>query len=68
MLALLAARGFCRKAVFHRAEKIGLMKGRPSHSARAEVALLVRQCLRCEQVFLAEGPYNRLCRRCQAVD
>jgi hypothetical protein len=68
MLALLAERGFGRKAVFHRAEKIGLMKGRSPHPAGVEVALLVRQCLRCEQVFLAEGPYNRLCRRCQAVD
>ncbi len=68
MLALLAERGFCRKAVLHRAERIGLMKGRSSRPAAVNVALQVRQCLRCEQVFLADGPYNRLCRRCQAVD
>lgn len=66
MLELLAARGFCRKDVFHRAEKIGLIRGRSSRPVGVEAALLVRQCLRCEQVFLAEGLYNRLCRRCRA--
>jgi hypothetical protein len=66
MLELLAERGFCRRAVFHRAEKIGLMRGRALRQASR--VLLVRQCLRCEQVFVAEGPYNRLCRRCRTVD
>jgi hypothetical protein len=24
-----------------------------------------RICLRCDQVFLSEGPYNRLCQACR---
>ena len=68
MLRLLAEAGFSREAVFRRAEKIGLPKWRPSHSAGIAVTLLVRQCLRCDQVFLAEGHFNRLCRRCQTRD
>jgi hypothetical protein len=66
MLLLLAEGGFSREAVFQRAEKIGVIKGRSSHSAGIEIALLLRQCLRCDQVFLAQGLFNRLCRRCLA--
>ena len=66
MLLLLAEEGFSRTAVFHRAGKMGLMKGRSSHRARIiSAALLVRQCLRCDQVFVAEGHFNRLCRQCR---
>ena len=66
MLRLLAEEGFSREAVLHRAEKIGLMTGRASRRPRLTGSLLVRECLRCDQVFVAEGHFNRLCRRCHA--
>jgi hypothetical protein len=66
MLRLLAEEGFSREAVLRRAEKIGLVAGRSSRHPRLSASLLVRECLRCDQVFVAEGHFNRLCRRCHA--
>jgi hypothetical protein len=63
MLRLLADGGFSRQAVLNRAEKIGLTRGRSSRPESG--ALLVRECLRCDQVFVAEGHFNRICRRCR---
>ena len=65
MLRLLAEEGFSSAAVFHRAGKMGLIKGRSSQCPRINGTLLVRQCLRCDQVFVAEGHFNRLCRQCR---
>jgi hypothetical protein len=42
-----------------------------AHRARAlpkspskKIELTYRDCLRCDQVFPSEGPYNRLCKTC----
>ncbi len=66
MLRLLAEKGFSREAVLRRAEKIGLMEGRSARRPRDSASLLVRVCLRCDLVFVAEGHFNRLCRRCHS--
>jgi hypothetical protein len=65
MLRLLAEGGFSQEVVIKRAEKIGLFRPRPSRSAGPEAPQMVRQCLCCDQVFLAQGHFNRLCRRCR---
>ena len=39
------------------------------HSRRTRIAVKLekRTCLRCEQVFLSEGPHNRLCEACREL-
>ena len=40
----------------------GRVKAGGSHSKRR---VKKRVCLRCDQVFLSEGAYNRLCQACR---
>jgi hypothetical protein len=43
-----------------------IVRGRTKRSRRA-VKLKERACLRCDRVFLSEGPHNRLCDVCRAL-
>ena len=65
-LTQLGTLGYSKRAVTERAERLGLTRTLLAQHADGELELSARRCLRCDEVFVSQGSFNRLCRRCRS--